>query len=177
VASSDLALVWTEAGLTERNQRERGREIGLAITCPGCGHRMIPCVVKFRKRTCSTSCMRRVWRAKAAAYCPSKVRLKVLPPLSTPGAPASNRIASCRRRRTPRRRGTRSRPNVLQNHLGQRCTPHRVPHVVKATKNGHQFRNAQSRRKGGPRRWLGPLSFAINQPIHRLMGSTRLSLQ
>jgi hypothetical protein len=27
---------------------------------------MIPCVVNFRKRTCSTSCMRRVWRAKRA---------------------------------------------------------------------------------------------------------------
>jgi hypothetical protein len=27
---------------------------------------MIPCVVNLRKRTCSTNCMRRAWRAKRA---------------------------------------------------------------------------------------------------------------
>jgi hypothetical protein len=66
-ARSDMrATVPVCAHCLTPDQHERAREIGLAITCPGCGHCMIPCVVNVRKRTCSTNCMRRAWRAKRA---------------------------------------------------------------------------------------------------------------
>ena len=46
-ARSDMrATVPVCAHCLTPDQHERAREIGLAIRCPGCGHCMIPCVVK-----------------------------------------------------------------------------------------------------------------------------------
>src|ERR1700687_3742694 len=72
-ARSDMrATVPVCAQCLTPDQRERAREIGLAITCPGCGHCMIPCVVNFRKRTCSTACMQRAPAAESSVPTPGR---------------------------------------------------------------------------------------------------------